>query len=237
MAELAGRDRIERQFEERMAALNKRQRAELLRLLGTPPDPANVPESFWQQAEREMEEELLAVLLLIVATSAVQHGGTLDQARTIGRRYADGRAKEVSRSFWRTTKDRLQTAGERWRQERERARKDAPAGTPVSNIPPQQQVAADLGRILGDDRATGLAVSETTSAASAGGESIAAELGTASEEDTWFTARDQRVCPICAPLHSTRRSNWTRFFPSGPPAHPWCRCWIEYATVPSEATS
>lgn len=243
MAELANRDEIERRFTKRMAALTNKQKAELRRLLGNPPNPANVPASFWQQAERELEEDLLALLLLIVATSAVQHGMALPKARDHGRGYAGDRAKTVSKSFWQTTKDRLQKMGERWQQQRERGQVDpvrgegggVPGASPTSPPagPTEAEIMADLEKLLGIDRIEAMAVSETTAAASAGGEGAAAAAGTATEEDTWFTARDQRVCPICAPLHGTRRSNWTRFFPSGPPAHPWCRCWIEYATPPA----
>lgn len=48
----------------------------------------------------------------------------------------------------------------------------------------------------------------------------------------WWTARDERVCPVCAPLHGAKaRKGGT--FPGGfrsPPAHPRCRCGVTFET-------
>ena len=53
----------------------------------------------------------------------------------------------------------------------------------------------------------------------------------------WLTADDERVCPICGPLHK-------RMFPidqipfGAPPAHPQCRCFIapDIVTTPEEGS-
>lgn len=42
---------------------------------------------------------------------------------------------------------------------------------------------------------------------------------------TWFT--EPGACPICRPLEGTIRE-WRTKFPSGPPAHPHCRCHLEW---------
>jgi len=42
--------------------------------------------------------------------------------------------------------------------------------------------------------------------------------------EVWFTQDDERVCPICGPLHGTTPRTWRARFPGGPPAHPRCRC-------------
>ena len=44
----------------------------------------------------------------------------------------------------------------------------------------------------------------------------------------WYTALDERVCPICAPLHRTGKEVWGKMFPLGPPAHPRGRCWLTW---------
>ena len=44
----------------------------------------------------------------------------------------------------------------------------------------------------------------------------------------WFTRDDERVCPICEPLHSFTQRKWRQVAPNGPPAHPNCRCWLRY---------
>jgi len=45
---------------------------------------------------------------------------------------------------------------------------------------------------------------------------------------TWMTARDELVCPICAPLHGEIRGLLENFSGgiNSPPIHPHCRCWI-----------
>ena len=40
----------------------------------------------------------------------------------------------------------------------------------------------------------------------------------------WNTMNDELVCPVCGPLEGAPESEWSRQFPSGPPAHPNCRC-------------
>lgn len=35
------------------------------------------------------------------------------------------------------------------------------------------------------------------------------------------------ACPICSPLNGTTRE-WKIKFPHGPPAHPRCRCWLDW---------
>ena len=52
----------------------------------------------------------------------------------------------------------------------------------------------------------------------------------------WFTVQDSRVCPICAPLHDVAIPFGDSFVSSGgsgfmgqrPPAHPRCRCFLQF---------
>lgn len=89
-----------------------------------------------------------------------------------------------------------------------------------------------------------VAATEVSEAASAGAEFSARLLGFKSEDDTWFTRLDERVCPYCGPLHGQPRSRWFRIYnqqilpahpefavygrPERPPAHVHCRCFIVY---------
>lgn len=77
-------------------------------------------------------------------------------------------------------------------------------------------------------RAGSIAATETTVATSAGSEQAIILLVGKSLLDTWYTENDGRVCSVCGPLHGTDRSQWELFHSDGPPAHPGCRCWIEY---------
>lgn len=47
----------------------------------------------------------------------------------------------------------------------------------------------------------------------------------------WHTEKDERVCPICSPLDRQRFEAWAERFPNGPPAHPNCRCHLEYVEL------
>lgn len=49
------------------------------------------------------------------------------------------------------------------------------------------------------------------------------------EEKIWRTSRDERVCPVCAPMDGERRKVKDNFSQGieGPPAHVSCRCYME----------
>lgn len=47
----------------------------------------------------------------------------------------------------------------------------------------------------------------------------------------WQTQEDERVCPVCGPLHDRRADSWASQFPEGPPAHPRCRCFLIYKAL------
>ena len=79
-----------------------------------------------------------------------------------------------------------------------------------------------------DSRAERIAATETTNAAVDGAELGAVLTDGLSAKDTWFTRNDDRVCPICGPLHAKKRTVWGAEFPNGPPAHPNCRCHVDY---------
>jgi hypothetical protein len=52
-------------------------------------------------------------------------------------------------------------------------------------------------------------------------------------EKTWYTVQDERVCPICEPLHGSAIPFEELFDTDegaieGPPAHPACRCFLQF---------
>jgi len=262
--DLVGRTRHEERFAERFARLSARHKRELKQLLGTPPDPRNIPAEFWERVKQETEEEAAALLLLILLAGSSQYTKRLEPAiaqsgRDIGqaalqieqqlRQWADARATEFSQQYTERSQEivnRLGLPGEVTGPAEQPAAQPGAGGTGVgqpgslpviqpATQPPTQQPAVQpdpdeiIDQAFGPNRVENIAVTETTGAASAAGEiAVDATVGR-NEEDRWFTAEDQRVCPICAPLNGKTRSNWSRFFPDGPPAHPRCRCWIEYA--------
>jgi hypothetical protein len=122
--------------------------------------------------------------------------------------WAARRTRELAAEVVRTTRDRI-------------------AVLPADDA----EAEAALDSIFGADRAASIAITETTRAISAG-EKAAAEWATAAIlllfDATWYTRADERVCDICGPLHGKPEAAWQAQFPGGPPAHPRCRCWVEW---------
>lgn len=95
----------------------------------------------------------------------------------------------------------------------------------------------ELAPIYGADRAELIASTEVTRAYAEGNFQAYSESGVVQRWE-WRTAMDERVCPICGPLHGvqlTMGESFTGFVPddirirddiSAPPAHPRCRCWV-----------
>lgn len=94
-----------------------------------------------------------------------------------------------------------------------------------------------LTPIYGAERAEMIAATEVTRIYAEGNLSAWRSTGVV-EEKKWQTARDDRVCPICGPLHNKTVSidyGWSREGGKivqaadgllAPPAHIRCRCWL-----------
>jgi len=94
---------------------------------------------------------------------------------------------------------------------------------------------------LDPERALRVAVTETTRAYSKGNQIGAEQLKKEWPDvpviETWFTNNDDRVCPLCGPLHGTEVQQGQGFYePESeyedgyPPRHVNCRCWTSYTT-------
>jgi len=91
--------------------------------------------------------------------------------------------------------------------------------------------AADIDAVYGQPRAEMIAATEVTRAISAAEAWLVvfwAAEGFESHERRWHTEGDGHVCPICRPLNRAPESVWADRIPAGPPAHPNCRCWLDY---------
>jgi hypothetical protein len=79
------------------------------------------------------------------------------------------------------------------------------------------------------ERADAVAITEITRARTLGqmaAMQILEELGIKTLA-VWITALDERVCPVCGPLHNQDERTWGKLFPMGTPAHVNCRCGLE----------
>ncbi|MGC1272369.1 MAG: hypothetical protein WBC44_01585 [Planctomycetaceae bacterium] len=225
MADLPDRSKLERKAERAMSGLSRSQRDRLAELLGDPPDMENVPASFWRNVEEERQQRIAEFALLIWLLSAKQHGATdKEAAAAAGARYAADRSKRLARDFVVVSKDKLAIRAREWEERRRKAATD-PAVEPPSKADAEQ--AAD--EVFAPSRDESIGITETTQATSAGGEWATKDADKASPEDQWITEADGKVCPVCQPLHEQPRAVWEGKFPDGPPGHPRCRCWIEYA--------
>lgn len=89
-----------------------------------------------------------------------------------------------------------------------------------------QQLADDLAPVFGRRRADMIAATEVTRAVAEGNRIAYRESGVV-EQIEIRTSRDERVCPVCGPLHGTQHPLATGHPTLGfPPYHVACRCWI-----------
>lgn len=245
--EIPNRRELEARYAKRLGRMSQRHKHELRELLGSPPDPSNVPQSFWEKVRKEMEAENLTLLYLLFLASARYHAfgtysekgqdagivSTLNQQAT---GYSKQRAVEVGSSYADTSAVRFETLKQEIEQLKQKTRPDAPTTPPgtVTRFPDlspadKRRIETGLDKVFGPGRASTIAISETTAAQSAGGDAGAKATFGLSLGDLWITEADQRVCPICSPLHRTRREFWGLKYVDGPPAHPNCRCVVKYA--------
>jgi hypothetical protein len=88
-----------------------------------------------------------------------------------------------------------------------------------------------VDRLFPDSRADSVAITETTSAVTIGERTVIDEMKKlgVGVKVKWYTKLDERVCPVCGPLHGTGPSKWLADFKQGPPAHVRCRCYLLYS--------
>jgi SPP1 gp7 family putative phage head morphogenesis protein len=102
----------------------------------------------------------------------------------------------------------------------------AESGAPLPDLIEQ------LTPLFGEERAGRIATTEVTRSFADANRAAYEESGIVQQME-WRTAVDEKVCPICGPLHEERRDLDESFGEDvfgeemlNPPAHPNCRCWI-----------
>lgn len=229
--------------------LSGRHLRELKHLLGKPPSMANVPQAFWDDVEREMEEELTASILLLLLASVDHHGGDVDaseaamviqaaeRAAMQGQRYRDSLQQRTEKLLSEVEPASGREADSRVSPANLPADDDAPASTEI-----KRQEEARLAQLIDeleqslDAQAERIAASETTNAETAGGDAAAVtKFGDVSQDDIW-RAHPSRTktgsCARCLRLDGTKRKEWGNIDPDaagGPMLHEHCACTIDYA--------
>ena len=206
-----------------LAKLLRAQMGQLLEILGDPPDINNVSPSFWTESGEVLQAALArnfqgiyvaaAQQILDAQPIGVDWGIVNQNAANWARRYSFDLVSGITD----TTRNAISDA--------------------VAAFFERQQTIGDLRAVLseiyGPVRADMIAATEVTRAA------VQGELGVVQElerqgvqmQAIWETNVDERVCPICAPLQGTTRDRWGLAYPSGPPAHVRCRCWLNHEFV------
>lgn len=206
-----------------LALLVSHHRDELTSYLGDPPDPSNVPPAFWNEVQRDTEDELAAILLLMFIASAEHHGAPVGayQTSVAGSLWSSVNAINISAVYTQTSIDLFTRYGNDW-QGRMLSGERLTAAS----------IAEDTTRIFGPNRAARLAVDAVTAAQTAGGEWSVAEFFGLSPDDLWINQPHLSAsgpCVICEGLHMLPRSEWELDYPMGPPGpHVGCVCVIQY---------
>jgi len=216
MAELAGRMDWEGIVGKEAAKLLRAQMGQILEVLGDPPDISNVPMTFWDDVGLEAQAAMSRHFRDIYVASAEQvlaaqpigvDWGLINQ-RAIT--WADSYSFDLVQGINQTSRDTVARAVSAFFEE----------GQTIGDL------RAALSHTFGPVRAEMIGTTEVTRSAVQGERAFIAELekmGIAFKK-FWVTSQDERVCPICSPLHERPSEEWISEFPTGPPAHPRCRC-------------
>lgn len=106
---------------------------------------------------------------------------------------------------------------------------------------PLPSLIDDLTALFGRERASAIAVTETTRAYAEANRQAYVASGVVQMVE-WRTANDDKTCPICGPLNGQRAMLPSPRFPNAvtngdigvPPAHVNCRCWIAPVVIDQE---
>lgn len=193
--------------------------AQVLAALGNPPDAKRLPAGLLNDFAQSLQVALSPMLQAVYLSSARQLANVNKITDVVNwsavneraAAWAEGYSFELVKGINTTTRDKIARLVSQFFR------------TPAQDL---QTLGARIGELFGRERGQMIATTEATRAAAQGELGLALEIkkefgGQANVVSVWLTSRDEMVCPICAPLHGTRRGRgWT----IPPPAHPRCRC-------------
>lgn len=227
MPELPNRDAFETAIEEALAKVSAPARRIILRALGNPPLFENLTPDVWDDLAGRYSGALLPQLervflagaqALTEVTAGVSWELVNEAAATWARRYTF----DLVRGIIDTTRRLLQGYVEDWYR--------TPSGLP--------DLVRRLEPLFGPARARNIAITETTRASVEGERAVVRQLEGEGLHvrliPIWQTVMDDRVCPICGPLHNKKIEE--EAYGLYPPAHPGCRCFISHEVELPNAT-
>jgi hypothetical protein len=161
---------MEQQFAGELAELTQGQRQRLREYMGNPPDPARVPESFWQEVRDDTQKRIAAIAYLLFIAAAEQHvdhvGG--DSTRSAfdsdATAFALQQAQTMANGYVNASRDRFRSFADRLRL--------PVTSQPELNAPTVldgQELEDAIEDVLRNESAERIATTVTTSAQTAGG--------------------------------------------------------------------
>jgi hypothetical protein len=229
MPDLRGRDQFERVIAREFKAVGDKFADELVRALGDPPNPDNIPASFWRRYGLALQRKIQPTLeqIYIVAAGQVLTEAALGVSWMLPNEaaaaWAEKYAFELVRQINQTTVTKLQGYVSDY------FRTQKTMGQLRAEIQPNiDDLITRSGRLLTSaQRAQLIATTEVTRASVQGELAIVSKIETAGFEmvTIWATNNDDMVCPMCGPRNEKAQGDgWD----SPPPAHPRCRCWVNH---------
>lgn len=215
--------------------LNARHRKSVLLAVERYGSAAAVPDSFWENLKREVDQESAALMLLLLMNTYRHDATQLDRQ---ARQLAPGRdafplADDPLRTRAATTAATLgrSVADDYVDGVRQRLVNKVDGQIPALNLRPPREAAAEVRQtvadVMDDDQIERVVSTRTTQGISAAQGSAASDVGRhygLAIDVAWRTKRDTGVCPVCEPLDGRPSIEWVDKFPNGPPGHPRCRC-------------
>lgn len=203
-------------------------------LLGDPPTPRNVPDSFWVKVQNTYEAELAALLGLIFLASYDGHRAWGDMEEPTGERhekrrqgiadrYVGKRAKTVGKEFVSRSKDMISTIRADWELKTRQ-------GVEI----PQADIDELIRKLFGEERTQRIARTETQIAMVEGGDAGVIHSGVKVTRFWAHSGRrykghsnaDEKPCPLCSPREGLPESGWGGQRPGS--IHPHCDCFVAY---------
>lgn len=221
------RTQSEADFIAKLKKLNERHRLKLLAARRKYGSVKAIPDSVWREIASETESETTALLLLILIAGYTFTLDSLsglrrpmDDPLDVGKRFAERRGREFGDGYAETTR-------KRWEDLEDAIDDLGKDQTPKARL---EATEKGLGEILNAGRAETAGITETTGGLSAGqraaGDDIRVLNPGVDVALFWRTERDDRVCPVCAPLDGKSEA-YCDSIGIGQPAHPRCRCeWV-----------
>lgn len=224
MPDVTNRASKEREIKAALRKCRDSQKKELLRILGDPPDYRNVPDEFWEEAEKCERSSLLPLLIPMFIVSNKK------ALKALGMDVDESKLLQDANRLVNKRLDFLVSRGVRHSKTRLRKKLQTRAKREVFT-------EEDLESIFGRSRIDGIATTEVAQVNSDANQAAANDFAKGRKEGVDFV-RVWRLggcqhCVFCPAVADTDREFWGKFS-QGPQAHPRCCCFLDLLLMSKE---